>query len=67
MWRRIFCARDRDAGETIVEIDWHTGRVVRIPGVYPWRERLMRYKPAALIALALALFLWVGLAQSAIL
>lgn len=52
-----------DPGDTLVEVDWHTGRVVRIPGVYPWRERLMRpIHPAVLIALAVLLFLFVGFA-----
>jgi hypothetical protein len=53
-----------DAGSTLAEVDYYTGRIVRIPGVYPWQERVMRWRPLIYVAIATALFVVVGILQS---
>lgn len=48
-----------DSG-TIIEFD-EDGRVIRIPGVYPFSERVARWKPLIYVAIATALFVLAGL------
>ena len=59
MWRRICCSLD--VSSTLAEVDYDTGRVIRIPGVYPFSERVARWKPLIYVAIATALFVFVGL------
>lgn len=50
LWRS-----SRDASDTIADVDYHTGRVLRIPGIYPWHE--VRVTRALLVAVVVLLVL----------
>lgn len=50
---------------TICEVDQTTGRVTRIPGVYPWREVWARWRPTVLVLIGCGLFLLIGFLQEA--
>lgn len=66
VWQRIFSVPDPDEG-LIAVIDSDTGRIVRIPGVYPAKERRMRIPTWLMFVIAMGLFLFVGVANSRIL
>ncbi len=47
--------REDDDADTIVVVDWHTGRVLRIPGIWPWTERPAVIQAVAGLVLTLAI------------
>lgn len=55
-----------DAGSTLAEVDYYTGRITRIPGVYPFSERIARYRPMIFVAIAALLFVVAGIAQAGV-
>ena len=64
VWRRIFSAPDPDDDGLIAVVDYKTGRVVRIPGEFPWPERLHRNRIRIAVAIACLLLVAVGVATA---